>query len=65
MLDQSILHLKVSTDYVTKWAEAKALVNATEKYVVDILFEEIFRIFGVPIEIVTNQGSQSTSKLIQ
>ena len=29
----------ISTKYVTKWSKAKPLCNATEKYVVDFLFE--------------------------
>ncbi len=35
-------YILVCTDYVTKWAEAKALVRATEQTVVNFLFEEIF-----------------------
>ena len=44
-------------DYVTKWIEAKALFRATNKSVVEFIYEEIFTLFGVPREIVTNQGS--------
>jgi len=42
------------TDYVTKWVEAKALYSATEKALVEFLFEDIFTRFGVPHEIVTD-----------
>eukprot|EP00253_Pinus_taeda_P029585 PITA_29585 len=35
-------YILVCIDYVTKWAEAKALVWATEQIVVNFLFEEIF-----------------------
>lgn len=38
---------------------------ATEKVVVEFLFEDIFTRFGVPREIVTNQGTQFTSKLVK
>ena len=58
-------YILVCTDYVTKWAEAKALVRATEQTVVNFLFEEIFVRYGVPSEIVTNQGTQFTSKLVK
>jgi hypothetical protein len=58
-------YILVCTDYVTKWVEAKALVRATEQSVVNFLFEEIFVRFGVPREIVTDQGAQFTSKLVQ
>eukprot|EP00253_Pinus_taeda_P014836 PITA_14836 len=56
-------YILVCTDYVTKWVEAKALYTATEKVVVEFLFEDIFTRFGVPQEIVTDQGTQFTSKL--
>ena len=49
-------------DYVTKWVEAKALFRATEKSVVEFIYEEIFTRFGAPREIVTDQGTQFTSK---
>lgn len=55
----------VCTDYVTKWVEAKALVRAIEQTVVNFLFEEIFLRYGVPREIVTDQGTQFTSRLVQ
>ena len=71
MSDQSIRlrkeksYILVCIDYVTKWAEAKALARATEQLVVNFLFEYIFTRFGVPREIVTNQGAQFTSKLVR
>eukprot|EP00253_Pinus_taeda_P016001 PITA_16001 len=58
-------YILVCTDYVTKWVEAKALYVATEKAVVEFLFEDIFTRFGVPREIFTNQGTQFTSKLVK
>eukprot|EP00253_Pinus_taeda_P028921 PITA_28921 len=35
-------YILVCTDYLTKWAETKALVRETEQTVVNFLFEEIF-----------------------
>eukprot|EP00253_Pinus_taeda_P011257 PITA_11257 len=58
-------YILVCTDYVTKWAEAKALVHATEQTVVNFLLEEIFVRYGVPREIVTDHGTQFTSKLVK
>jgi hypothetical protein len=51
-------YILVCMDYVTKWVEEKAFPSATEKVVVDFLFGEIFVCFGVPREIVTDQGAQ-------
>ena len=45
--------------------EAKALPRAIKQTVANFLFEEIFFRFGVPREIVTNQGAKFTSKLVQ
>ena len=58
-------YILVCMDYVTKWIEAKALSRATEQAVADFLYEDIFTHFGVPREIVIDQGTQFTSKLIQ
>ena len=51
-------YILVCTDYVTKWVEAKGLFRATEKFVVEFIYEEIFTRFGVPREIVIDQGTQ-------
>jgi transposase InsO family protein len=58
-------YILVCTYYVTKWVEAKALYSANEQYLVDFLFEDIFTRFGVPREIVTDQGTQFTSNLVK
>jgi len=58
-------YILVCTDYVTKWVEAKPLLSATEASVVNFLFEDIFTRFGVPREIVTDQGAQFTSRLVE
>ena len=58
-------YILVCTDYVTKWVEDKVLFRTTKKYVVEFIYEEIFTRFGVPREIVTDQGSQFMSKLMK
>ena len=58
-------YILVCTNYVTKWVEAKALPAASEQSVVDFLFNDIFTRFGVPREIVTDQGTQFTSHLVK
>ena len=52
-------------DYATKLVEAKSFFRAIEKSVVEFIYEEIFTQFGVPREIVIDQGSQFTSKLMK
>lgn len=47
-------YILVCIDYVTKWAEAKALVRAIEQIIVNFLLEEIFVEYGVLREIVTD-----------
>eukprot|EP00253_Pinus_taeda_P023992 PITA_23992 len=55
----------VCTDYLTKWAETKAIKAATEEKVVEFLRKNIFYKFGYPRELVTDQGSQFTSNVIE
>ena len=49
-------YILVCIDYVTKWVEAKYLFRSIEKSMVEFIYEEIFTRFGVPREIVTDQG---------
>ena len=58
-------YILVCMDYVTKQVEAKALFQDTEKSMVEFIYEEIFTRFGVPREIVSDQGSQFNSKLMK
>lgn len=58
-------HILVCTDFVTNWVEAKTISFATEKFVVEILFSEIFTRFGVPREIVNDNGQQFIFNLVE
>eukprot|EP00253_Pinus_taeda_P003891 PITA_03891 len=58
-------YITVCTDYLTKWVETKAIKAATEEKVAEFLRENIFYKFGYPRELVTDQGSQFTSNLIE
>eukprot|EP00253_Pinus_taeda_P034122 PITA_34122 len=53
------------TDYLTMWAETKAIKVATEEKVVEFLREKVFYKFGYPRELVTDQGNQFTSNKIE
>jgi hypothetical protein len=41
-------YILVCIDFVTKWVEEKSLYQATEKSVVEFIYEDIFTRFGVP-----------------
>eukprot|EP00253_Pinus_taeda_P029207 PITA_29207 len=58
-------YIIVCTDYLKKWVETKAIKATTEEKVVEFLRENIFYNFGYLRELVTNQGSQFTSNLIE
>ena len=52
-------YILVFIDYVTKWEEDIPMKHARDNKIVEFLYEEIFTRFGVPREIVTNQGAHS------
>jgi hypothetical protein len=56
--------LFVATDKFTKWPEATPVVNITQGAVVALLMS-IFCRFGVPSCIITDNGTQFTSRLFQ
>jgi len=58
-------YIVMCTDYLTKWEKTKVIKVATEKKVAKFLTENIFYKFGYPRELVTDQGSQFTSNLIE
>ena len=57
-------YILVCMDYVTKWVEVRAMKNSRDEKVGKFLYEEIFTLYGVPRELVTDQGAQFTSNLI-
>ena len=48
----------VVVDYFTKWAEAKPLVVISSKKVQEFIWESIICGFGIPHEIVLDNGTQ-------
>ena len=50
-------YVLVYTDYLTKWVEVKAMKHASDHKVAEFLYEEIFTHYGVPKELVTDQGA--------
>lgn len=58
-------HIIVFTDYLTKWAKSKEIKSTTEEKVAEFLRENIFYKYGYPRELVTDQGNQFTSNMIE
>ena len=57
-------YILVYTDYLKKWVEVKAMKHAHDHKVVEFLYEEISTHYGVPKKLVTDQGAQFTSNMI-
>ncbi|GKU99754.1 hypothetical protein SLEP1_g12552 [Rubroshorea leprosula] len=53
-----VTHLIVGVDYFTKWVEARPLSNLTSKKVEDIVFNSIICRYGIPNQIVADNGPQ-------
>ena len=49
-------YILVCTDYATKWVGVRAMKNARDEKVAKVLYEEIFTRYGMPKELVTDQG---------
>jgi hypothetical protein len=48
----------VAVDYFTKWVEAKALENITAPKVLKFFWQNIICRFGVPRELIVDNGKQ-------
>ena len=51
----------VAVDYFTKWAEAKPLAVISSRKVQEFIWESIICHFGIPHEIVSDNGTQFDS----
>ena len=59
-------YIIVATDYLTKWVEAKATQKNDARMTACFLYEYVFTCYGLPIEIVSNQGVHFTiNKIIR
>ncbi|GKV47270.1 hypothetical protein SLEP1_g54184 [Rubroshorea leprosula] len=53
-----VTHLIVGVDYFTKWVEARPLSSLTSKKVEDFVFSSIICRYGIPNQIVADNGTQ-------
>ncbi|GKV25716.1 hypothetical protein SLEP1_g35111 [Rubroshorea leprosula] len=53
-----VTHLIVGVDYFTKWVEARPLSSRTSKKVEDFVFSSIICRYGIPNQIVVDNGTQ-------
>ncbi|GKV34073.1 hypothetical protein SLEP1_g42495 [Rubroshorea leprosula] len=54
----SVTHLIVGVDYFTKWVEARPLSSLTSKKAEDFVFSSIIWRYGIPNQIVADNGTQ-------
>ncbi|KAG7548009.1 Ribonuclease H-like superfamily [Arabidopsis suecica] len=60
-LTRGVQYLLVLTDYFSKWIEAEAYINIKDSVVKTFLWKHIIYRYGVPYEIVTDNGPQFIS----
>jgi len=55
----------VVTDYLTKFAEVRALKSLVKQKVTRFLYERVFIRFKTPLEIVSNNGPQFLNEVVE
>ncbi|RYA42855.1 hypothetical protein DD606_25405 [Enterobacter cloacae complex sp. GF14B] len=58
-------YIIVATDYLTKWAEAKATQKNDARTTTAFLYEYVFTRYGLPIEIVSDWGTHFLNEVIE
>lgn len=58
-------YIPVAIDYLTKWVEAKATMKNDARTTAKFLYENIFTCYGLPIELVNDQGAHLINKVIE
>ena len=58
-------YLIVATDYFTKWTEVKAVQHIRDKDIFTFIFENIICRFGIPAQLVSDNGKQFEGQNIE
>jgi hypothetical protein len=58
-------YIIITTNYTTKWVEARALRDNTTKSIVKFIYENIITRFGCPTHFISDQGSHFINKTIE
>ncbi|XP_026450952.1 uncharacterized protein LOC113351113 [Papaver somniferum] len=59
------IYLIIATDYFTKWAEVKAVQHIRDKGIFTFIFENIVCRFGIPAQLVSDNGKQFEGENIE
>ena len=58
-------YILVTTDYLTKWVESKATIKNNARTTAKFLYENIFARYGLPIELMSDQGTHFINEVIE
>lgn len=58
-------YIVVATEYLTKWAEARALPDNTARSTAKFLYEHIVTRFGVPLQLTSDKGVHFVNETIR
>ena len=62
---RGMVYIVVATEYLTKWAEAKAIKTDTAVHASTFMYENIILRFGCPKILVSDKGTHFLNSLIR